>query len=95
MSQADPNQSQGSLPLRADPASGALIATFLLAACLAGPVGLGLALVAWIVIEAVRRNKRRGEGPSALGEPPDDEFAARFEELENDILGADRPSGSA
>jgi hypothetical protein len=95
MSQADADQSRASLPLRADPASGALIATFLVAACLAGPVGLGLALVVWIVAEAHRRGQRRGEGPPTQGEPTGIEFAARFQELENDILGDDQPGGSA
>ena len=42
------------LPLRADPASGALIGTFLLALCLGGPVGLVVVLIVWIVFEAVK-----------------------------------------
>ncbi len=95
MSQADPQQDQTSLPLRADPASGALIGTFLLAACLAGPVGLVVALIGWIVIDAFRRRQRRDPGSLSQGEPTDDEFAARFQELENNILGDDRPGGSA
>ncbi len=47
-------RNQPPLPLRADPAAGALIGTFLLALCLGGPVGLALVLIVWIVIEAVR-----------------------------------------
>ena len=45
------------LPLRADPVTGALVGTFLLALCLAGPVGLVLALIVWGVIAAVRRSR--------------------------------------
>ena len=78
----DREQSQASLPLRADPAAGALIGTFLLALCLAGPVGLVLALVVWIVIEVVRRRRTHGE-PAV-----DTEFAARFRELENSVSSA-------
>jgi hypothetical protein len=55
MSKADSKHYGTSLPLRADPASGALIGTFLLALCLGGPVGLALALVVWFMYEAVRR----------------------------------------
>ena len=50
MSKADHEQIQASLPLRADPAAGALTGIFVLAAVLAGPVGLVLALVAWAVM---------------------------------------------
>ena len=55
MAPLERDQNQASLPLRADPAAGALIGTFLLALCLGGPVGLVLALILWIVFEAVSR----------------------------------------
>ncbi len=55
MSRLEHERNQTSLPLRADPASGALIGTFLFALCLGGPVGLVLVLIVWIVVEAVRR----------------------------------------
>ncbi|HEV2476658.1 MAG TPA: hypothetical protein VGX22_08955 [Candidatus Dormibacteraeota bacterium] len=42
--------------MSADPAAGAIIGTFLLAAYLAGPVGWALALIAWAVM---RRGKTR------------------------------------
>ena len=93
MPKNDAERIQTSLPLCADPASGALIGTFLLAACLAGPVGLGLALVAWILIEALQRGKYRHEGPSPQSEPAVDELAARFRDLENGTFGDDRPGG--
>jgi hypothetical protein len=67
----------------------------LLAACLAGPFGLVLALVGWIVIDAFRRPQRRDPGSLSQGEPTDDEFAARFRELEGNILADDPPEGSA
>jgi hypothetical protein len=57
---AEGEQNQPSLPLIADPVAGAFIGTILLVACLGGPVGLVLALIAWIVVEAIRREKRRG-----------------------------------
>jgi len=72
--------------MRADPASGAIIGTFLLAACLAGPIGIALAVIAWVLIDTIRRRQPRGARPSALGETAPDEYAARFRELENDIL---------
>ncbi len=56
MSPINPDQNQTPLPLRADPAAGALVGTFLLAACLGGPVGLVIALVVWIVYEALRQS---------------------------------------
>jgi hypothetical protein len=95
MYQTDPKQNETSLPLGADPAWGAIVGTFLLAMCLAGPVGLVLAIVAWVVIDAIRRSPRRGAGQSPVVEPRDDDFAARFHQLENDILRNDRPEGSA
>jgi hypothetical protein len=80
---------QSMLPLRLDPAWGALVGTFLLATCLAGPVGLALALIVWIVIEALRRGKNRGAGSSSKSDATD-EFAARFRALEDDILQNNR-----
>lgn len=64
MSQADPEENGTTLPLRLDPAWGALIGTFLLASCLAGPVGLAVALVVLIVIRALssRKPKTRTDG---------------------------------
>ncbi len=64
MAKAGPDQNGTSLPLRADPASGALIGTFLVALCLGGPVGLALAVVVWLVYEAIRRTllARGGKG---------------------------------
>lgn len=61
MSPLEPERNQTSLPLLADPASGTLIGTFLLAFCLGGPVGLVLVLIVWIVFEAVRRWLTRRE----------------------------------
>jgi hypothetical protein len=55
MPKADPEQNGTSLPLRADPASGALIGTFLVALCLGGPVGLVLVGIVWLVYEGIRR----------------------------------------
>jgi len=67
MAKGDPEQNGTSLPLLADPASDALIGTFLVALCLGGPVGLVLAVVVWIVYEAVRRTllARGGKGRGA------------------------------
>lgn len=94
MSQTDPQKNGWSLPLHADPASAAIVGTFLLAMCLAGPFGLVLALVAWILIDALRRSHRGGIGsPSDLA-PRDDDVAARFQRLENDILKEGRRGGS-
>lgn len=56
MSKAHHEQAQTALPLSADPAAGALIGTFLLAAYLAGPVGWVLALIAWAVIRGTTRD---------------------------------------
>lgn len=82
------------LPLSADPAWGALVGTFLLASCLAGPIGIALVLVVLIVIEVRRRRKHRGPGSASRAEATDDAFAARFRNLENDILQDDRHSSS-
>lgn len=87
MSPADSGQDRTGLPLRADPGSGAIIGTFVLAACLAGPIGIGLAVIAWVLIDAFRRRQTRGVQPSSEGVTDWDEYAARFKELENDILG--------
>jgi len=73
MPPADLEQYQASLPLHADPSSGALLGTFLLAACLDGPVGLALVPVAWIVMEAIRRDKRRSACTLSQSEPTEDE----------------------
>lgn len=86
MSPADSEQDKTGFPLRADPASGAIVGTFLLAACLAGPIGLVLAVIAWVLIDAYRRRGTRGARPSRKVETTGDEYAARFKELENDIL---------
>ena len=94
MSRTDPEHNETSLPLHADPTSGAIVGTFLLAMCLAGPVGLVLAVVAWVVIDAIRRSKRHGVGRSSDLVPRDDDFAVRFRQLENDILEERRPGGS-
>jgi hypothetical protein len=87
MSVAESEHSQTGLPLRMDPTSGALIGIYVLAACLAGPVGLGLAVLAWIWIDASRRRRRHGGPPLSDGQPTEGEYGARFEQLENDILG--------
>lgn len=56
------------LPLRFDPAWGALVGTFLLAACLAGPIGMALAVIVLIVIAVLRCGKNRGADSSSLSE---------------------------
>lgn len=86
MSSADSGQDKTGLPLRMDPASGAIVGTFLLATCLAGPIGLVLVVIAWVLIDAFKRRGTRGARPSSKGETTRDEYAARFTELENDIL---------
>ena len=91
MSDAGSEQDMAALPIHADPAWGAVIGTFLLASCLAGPIALAVALVVLLVIETHRRDKRRGVGSSSHFEATEDEFGARFRELENDILGDDQP----
>ena len=87
MSEAESEHSQTGLPLRMDPTSGALIGIFVLAACLAGPVGLVLAVLAWIWIDTSGRRRRHGGPQSSDGPSTGGEYAARFEKLENDILG--------
>jgi len=64
--ETDEERNQVPLPLRADPAAGALIGTFLVALCMGGPVALVLVVVVWIVYEAVRhgllsRDGKRGD----------------------------------
>ena len=58
MSQADLDRVQTSLPLRADPAAGALIGTLVLGASVAGPVGWLLALIAWAVMRRLETGER-------------------------------------
>lgn len=61
------------LPLRADPAWGALVGTFLLASFLAGPIGLAVAVFVLIVIDALlMRSNIRGGGSSSPGQATDD-----------------------
>jgi hypothetical protein len=90
MSRRDRPKGQESLPLRADPERGVVVGTFLLAACLAGPVGLVVALVIWALVVALKGPKAHDEGRSPQDEPTDDEFATRFHHLETDILAKDR-----
>ena len=71
MPASEPERNQTPLPLYADPAAGALIGTFVLALCLGGPIGLGLALIVWILFEAVKR------GFTHRKPDPDAEPAAR------------------
>ena len=68
------------LPKRADPAAGALIGTFVLAALLAPPV-LALALIVWLA----RARRRSSLEPEREVDP---EFSARFHEMEESILKA-------
>jgi hypothetical protein len=84
--EADSEHSPAGLPLRMDPTSGALIGIFLLAACLAGPIGVVLAVLAWILIYASRRLRRHGGPQSSDSQPTGGDYAAWFEKLENDIL---------
>jgi hypothetical protein len=58
MSKAHHEQIQPSLPLMADPATGALTGIFVLAAVLARPVGWVLALVAWAVMRRPKTEDR-------------------------------------
>jgi len=57
MSKVDHGQIQAPLPLIADPASGALTGIFVLAAVLAGPVGLVLAVIAWAVMRWRKKSR--------------------------------------
>ncbi len=75
-------QSQTSLPLRADPATGALVGTVVLITLLM-PSSLIFLLMALFVITIVRGWRSRRE-PKV-----DREFAARFRELESSILDTD------
>ncbi len=76
----EPNRA--SLPLRADPAAGALIGTVVLFGLLALPGSLILVLIVGVVI-GIARSLRTRRKPKV-----DKEFAARFRELENCILDA-------
>src|ERR1700686_4692687 len=69
------------LPKRADPVTGALIGTIVLAAFLALPV-LILAMIVWLAA----RSKRASSSNS--NEDADPEFRARFQKLEETILDA-------
>ena len=86
MSPADSEKDKTGFPLRADPASGAIVGTFLLAIFLAGPVGLVLAVIAWVLIDAFRRRGTQRVRLPSEGETTGHEYAARFKKLENDIL---------
>ena len=77
------------IPLRSDPRSGALVATFVLGGLLAPPL-LIVGLIIWMVSRASRRSSSRAK-PDV-----DPELAARFHELEEGILDANAadPQGS-
>jgi hypothetical protein len=78
------------LPRRADPVAGALLGTIVLGALIAFPV-LIVALIVWLVVRAA------GTRSSPAKPDVDDEFGARFHELEEGILDANatkRPEGS-
>jgi uncharacterized membrane protein YphA (DoxX/SURF4 family) len=68
--------------MRADPAAGALIGIFLVFGLLMLPGSFILALIVLIVIGIAKRS----QSPSKS--KVDREFATRFQELENEILGA-------
>jgi hypothetical protein len=67
------------LPKRADPVTGALIGTIVLAAFLALPVLL-LALIVWLAARADRSSRSKSNDDADL------EFQARFLQLEETIL---------
>jgi hypothetical protein len=69
------------LPKRADPVTGTLIGTIVLAAFLALPV-LILAVIVWLAARANRSSS------SSSNEDEDLEFRARFQNLEDTILDA-------
>ena len=69
------------LPKRANPVTGALIATIVLAAFLALPV-LILAVIVWLAVRAERSSS------SKSNEDADPKFRARFQKLEEAILDA-------
>ncbi len=71
---------QMSLPLRSDPASGAIVGTIVLFTVLMLPSSLLLLLVALFVI-SIARSFRAHPRPTE-----DKEFAARFRQLEQSIL---------
>ena len=74
-------QNQASLPLSADPAAVALIGTVVLFGLLMLPGSLILVLIVGHMI-GIARSMRSRRKPKV-----DREFAARFQELENSILG--------
>jgi hypothetical protein len=69
------------LPKRADPVTGTLIGTIVLAAFLALPV-LILAVIVWLATRANRTST------SSSNEDADPEFRDRFQKLEETILDA-------
>ena len=69
------------LPKRADPVTGALIGTIVLAAFLTLPV-LILAVIVWLAARADRSTS------SKSNEDADPEFRSRFQKLEETILDA-------
>ncbi len=79
---AGDKQNQASLPLNADPAAVAIIATVVLFGLLALPGSLILVLIVGLVIGIARTLR------SPIKTKVDKEFAARFRELENSILDA-------
>jgi uncharacterized membrane protein YphA (DoxX/SURF4 family) len=72
--------------MRRDPAAGPLFGSVLLFGLLALPVSLILAVIALIAIGRTKSTRSRRKAKV------DREFAARFRELENTILGAN-PTG--
>ena len=63
MSKAEHERIDTSLPLSADPATGALTGIFVLSALLAGPVGWVLALIEWAVMRR-RKTEDRADAHS-------------------------------
>jgi hypothetical protein len=64
VSKAEHERIDTSLPLHADPATGALTGIFVQSALLAGPVGWVLALIAWAVMRR-RKTEDRANAHSA------------------------------
>jgi len=67
------------IPKRADPVTGTLVGTIVLAAFLA-PAALILALIVWLAVRSAR-SKSTPPKPDA-----DTEFSSRFQSLEDEIL---------